>query len=128
MDSRIQCRATTALQQAIMEFLAVCNEQPKPFMWTGTVDMIQENSRAVAKRSSRSNSAACSRDVVERLEIALDHAVVTDLAVTAAVGNRHVDRFFVHVQPYEHATVLHDQLPRCVALCDAVRRDTSSTN
>jgi hypothetical protein len=66
-------------------------------------------------------------DLVERLEIALDHAVVTDLAVTVALGNRHVDRFFVDIQPYEHATFPHDLPPRCVALCAAVRRDTSST-
>ena len=30
------------LQQAIMEFLAAWNEQPNPFVWTATVDMIQE--------------------------------------------------------------------------------------
>ena len=30
------------LQQAIMEFLAAWNEQPKPFVWTATVQMIQE--------------------------------------------------------------------------------------
>jgi len=30
------------LQQAITEFLAAWNEQPKPFVWTATVHMIQE--------------------------------------------------------------------------------------
>lgn len=40
--------------------------------------------------------------------------------------NRDVDRFLVDIEPYEHATVAHD-LPPCVARCDAVRRDTSST-
>jgi transposase len=30
------------LQQAILEFLAAWNEQPKPFVWTATVQMIQE--------------------------------------------------------------------------------------
>src|SRR5713226_8052923 len=30
------------LQQAIMEFLAAWNEHPKPFVWTATVQMIQE--------------------------------------------------------------------------------------
>ena len=30
------------LQQAITEFLAAWNEQPKPFVWTATVDRIQE--------------------------------------------------------------------------------------
>jgi transposase len=30
------------LQQAIREFLAAWNEQPKPFVWTATVQMIQE--------------------------------------------------------------------------------------
>ena len=30
------------LQQAIMEFLAAWNEDPKPFVWTATVQMIQE--------------------------------------------------------------------------------------
>jgi hypothetical protein len=71
--------------------------------------------------------AQSTHDLIERLEIARDHAVVTDLAATVALGDRHVDRFFVDIQPYEHATVPHDLPPRCVALCDAVRRDTSST-
>jgi hypothetical protein len=30
---------------------------------------------------------------------------VTDLTAAVALGNRHVDRFFVDIQPYEHATV-----------------------
>jgi hypothetical protein len=30
------------LQQAILEFLAAWNEDPRPFVWTATVDMIQE--------------------------------------------------------------------------------------
>jgi len=30
------------LQQAIMEFLAASNEHPKPFVWTATVQKIQE--------------------------------------------------------------------------------------
>ena len=30
------------LQQAILEFLAAWNEDPKPFVWTATVQKIQE--------------------------------------------------------------------------------------
>jgi mannitol-1-phosphate/altronate dehydrogenase len=30
------------LQQAILEFLDAWNEDPKPFVWTATVQMIQE--------------------------------------------------------------------------------------
>jgi hypothetical protein len=30
------------LQQAILEFLATWNENPKPFVWTATVDSIME--------------------------------------------------------------------------------------
>jgi hypothetical protein len=50
--------------------------------------------------------------VVERLEIARDHPVMADLSVTLPVSNRHVDRFLVDIQPYEHATVPHDPPPR----------------
>jgi hypothetical protein len=67
------------------------------------------------------SSAQRAHDLVERLEIALEHAVVTDFAVAVALGNRDVDRFFVDIQPYEHATVLHDLPPR-LWLCDAVRQ------
>jgi hypothetical protein len=50
--------------------------------------------------------------LVERLEIAGDHAVVADFAAAVTLGDRHVDRFFVDIKPYEHATVPHDLPPR----------------
>lgn len=77
--------------------------------------------QAAARRAQRTH------DLVERLEIALDHPVVTDLAAAVALGNRDVDRFFVDIQPDEHATVPHDLPPPRCWVCDAVRRDTSST-
>jgi hypothetical protein len=42
---------------------------------------------------------------VERLEIGRDDPVVPDLALAAALGHRHVDRFPVDIQPYQQATV-----------------------
>ena len=66
--------------------------------------------QAPARRAQRAH------DLVERLEIARDHAVVADLALAVALRDRHVDRFFVDIQPYEHATVPHD-LPPCVWPC-----------
>ena len=54
--------------------------------------------------------------LVERLEVARDHAVVADFAVALALRDRDVDRFLVDIQPYEHATVPHD-LPPCVWPC-----------
>jgi hypothetical protein len=50
--------------------------------------------------------------LVERLEIAGDHAVVADLSVPLPFSNRDVDRFLVDIQAYEHATVLRDLPPR----------------
>src|SRR3989442_10280376 len=49
---------------------------------------------------------------VERLENARDHPIVANFPVAVALGNGHVDRFFVDIQSYEHATVLHDLPPR----------------
>ena len=43
-------------------------------------------------------------DFVERLEIARDPAVVADFAVTVALRDRHVDGFFVDIQPDKHVT------------------------
>src|SRR6202011_1454150 len=60
--------------------------------------------RLVHKVQAPVRRAQRAHDLIERLEIALDHAVVTDLAATVAIGNRDVDRFFVNIQPYEHAT------------------------
>lgn len=45
-------------------------------------------------------------NLVQRLEIARDHAM-TDLAMAGALRNGHVARFFVDIEPCEHATVLH---------------------
>src|SRR6267378_3163085 len=55
-------------------------------------------------------------DLVERLEVARDHAVVADFALAFAIRDRHLNRFLVDIQPYEHATVPHD-LPPCVWPC-----------
>ena len=46
------------LQQAIEEFLLAWNENPKPFVWTATVESILESSRAAGKRWNRSSRAA----------------------------------------------------------------------
>jgi transposase len=43
---------------AINEFLAAWNENPRPFVWTATVESIVPNSHAVAKLLSRSSPAA----------------------------------------------------------------------
>src|SRR5207244_3755881 len=58
-------------------------------------------------------------DLVERLEVTRDDAVVPDFAVPAPLGDRHVDRFLVDIQPYEHATVPHDLPPRVWCCCEA---------
>jgi hypothetical protein len=55
-------------------------------------------------------------DLAQWLEIARDHAVGADFALPIAIRDRHIDRFFVDIQPYEHATVAHD-LPPCVWPC-----------
>ena len=54
--------------------------------------------------------------LVERLEIARDHAVVADFAVAGAFSDGDVDRFFVDIEPYEHATFPHDLPPRVWAV------------
>src|SRR5207302_9002438 len=33
-------RSVEVLEKAIMEFLAACNENPKPFLWTATVESV----------------------------------------------------------------------------------------
>jgi hypothetical protein len=66
-------------------------------------------------------------DLVERLEIARDHAVVADLAVAGTFRDGHVDRFLMDIQPYEHATVPHDLPPCGVVLLRSVRHSASST-
>jgi len=74
---------------------------PKPTR-AGFVDEMQ----TAIRRAERAH------DLIERLEIALDHAVVPDLAVAVAFRDGYVDRFLVDIQPYEHATVPHDLPPR----------------
>ena len=46
------------LKKAIMEFLEAWNDDPKPFIWTATVESIVEKLHAVAKLSNKSNPAA----------------------------------------------------------------------
>jgi transposase len=47
-------RSTRELVAAIKEFLALTNEQPKPFMWTKTADQILESVARFCKRTSDS--------------------------------------------------------------------------
>jgi len=46
-------RSVEDLEQAITDFLAVWNENPKPFIWTATVESIVESYRAVDKLWNR---------------------------------------------------------------------------
>jgi hypothetical protein len=48
------------LQQAIMEFLAAWNEHPKPFVWTATVQMIQEK-RARCRQTLEQIQPGCTQ-------------------------------------------------------------------
>lgn len=59
---------------------------------------------------------------VERLEVSRDGALVPNLALAAALGDRDVDRFLVDIQPYEHATVPHDRPPRVWRCAPLTRR------
>lgn len=47
-------RSTHALERAIREYLAVHNEDPKPFVWTKTADEILETLRRFCERTSNS--------------------------------------------------------------------------
>jgi hypothetical protein len=59
------------------------------------------------------------QDLRDGLEVARDHAVVAHLPLSALLGDRDVDRFFVDIHADEHATFHHDLPPLCVALRDA---------
>src|ERR1700694_336797 len=72
-------------------------------------------------------SAQRAHDLVERLEITRDHAIVADFAVAVTLGNRDVNRFLVDIQPDKHATVPHDLPPRVCCGVTPLGRDTSST-
>jgi hypothetical protein len=43
-----------ALEEAIMEYLAAHNEDPKPFVWTAGADLILERVKKVCERISNS--------------------------------------------------------------------------
>ncbi len=43
-------RSTAALEQAITDYLAIYNENPKPFVWTKTADQILESLQHYCKR------------------------------------------------------------------------------
>src|SRR2546425_1308577 len=47
-------RSTRALEQAIMQYIAVTNEQPKPFIWTKTADEILASVERFCRRISDS--------------------------------------------------------------------------
>ena len=59
-------------------------------------------------------------DLREGLEVTDDHPVVAHFTLSALLGDRDIDRFFVHIQADEHATLLHDLPPLCVALRDTL--------
>src|SRR2546429_1944588 len=48
-------RSVEVLEKAIMEFLAACNENPKPFLWTATVESIVK--KLSDRKSTRLNSS-----------------------------------------------------------------------
>jgi len=68
--------------------------------------------RLVHEMQAPVGRAQRAHDFVERLEIAGDDSIAAHLSVAGALGDRHIDRFLVDIQPYEHATVLHDLPPR----------------
>jgi hypothetical protein len=45
------------------------------------------------------------------LQVAGDHPVAADLAVSPFLGERDIDRFLVDIHPHEHATFRHDLPP-----------------
>ena len=45
-------RSTSQLEQAIKQYLAVYNEDPKPFIWTKSVDQIFESLKNYCERIS----------------------------------------------------------------------------
>jgi transposase len=47
-------RSVAALEQAIMEYLAAHNEDPKPFVWTADADLILKRVQEVCERTCRS--------------------------------------------------------------------------
>jgi hypothetical protein len=47
-------RSTRALEAAIMQYIAVANEQPKPFGWTKTADEILASVERFCRRISDS--------------------------------------------------------------------------
>ena len=47
-------RNVPSLEKAIMEYLAVHNENPKPFVWTAGADLILDRVRGVCERTSNS--------------------------------------------------------------------------
>ena len=52
----------------------------------------------------------------DRLEVARDHPVVSDLAVSSLLRQRDVNRFLMDIHPHEHATFRHGLPPLYVAL------------
>src|SRR3970040_338892 len=69
---------------------------------TGLVDEVE----LPVRRTPRAHA------FVQRLKIARDDPVVATFSITLPLSDRDVNRFFVDIQPYEHATVLHDLPPR----------------
>jgi protoheme ferro-lyase len=47
------------------------------------------------------HDAGAPRHLVEPIEVASNNSVVANLPVAIAVGNRHVERFLVDIQPHE---------------------------
>ena len=47
-------RSVAALEKAIMEYLAVHNEDPRPFAWTADADLILNRVKRVCERISNS--------------------------------------------------------------------------
>ncbi len=47
-------RSVAALEKAIMKFLADHNENPRPFVWTASADLILDKVKRVCERISHS--------------------------------------------------------------------------
>jgi len=56
-EKRIRCgvfRSVPALEEAIMDYLAHHNENPRPFVWTADADLILNRVKRVCERISNS--------------------------------------------------------------------------
>jgi len=82
-----------------------------------TVDLIAAGTCFIDKAKLSASTAKLADRLVQRIQIAADGAVESDLAVSAVIGQGDINRIFVYIESNKNGRMFHD-LPPWLWLCN----------